>query len=381
MAFRFIFFERITFMSERIHVKTGKETGYDICFEHDFKSLADLIKSIGFEKRRICIVSDDNVFPLYGEEVENELKKISEDVYSVIFKAGEENKNLDTIKDIYKAFIRYKLDRKDLIVALGGGVAGDMAGYAAATYLRGIDFIQIPTTLLSCTDSSIGGKTGVDFDEFKNMVGAFHMPRLVYINLATLKSLSAREFASGMGEVIKHGLIKDARYYEWIINHFTEINDRDLDTLSYMIRRSCEIKAEVVENDPTEQGERALLNFGHTIGHAIEKYMDFSLKHGECVALGTIAACYISYRRQQLSTEEFYEIRDMFLPFFLPITLPDDADASLILEYTKADKKMRAGKIRFILLKDVGKAYIDTTVTDEEMTDGIRQLIINDEGE
>ncbi|MCR5747866.1 MAG: 3-dehydroquinate synthase [Lachnospiraceae bacterium] len=368
-------------MSERIHVKTGKETGYDICFEHDFKSLADLLKTIGFEKRRICIVSDDNVFPLYGEAVENELKKISEDIYNVIFKAGEENKNLDTIKDIYKALIGYKLDRKDLIVALGGGVTGDMAGYAAATYLRGIDFIQIPTTLLSCTDSSIGGKTGVDFDEFKNMVGAFHMPRLVYINLATLKSLSAREFASGMGEVIKHGLIKDARYYEWIINHFTEINDRDLDTLSYMIKRSCEIKAEVVENDPTELGERALLNFGHTIGHAIEKYMDFSLKHGECVALGTIAACYISYRRQQLSTEEFYEIRDMFLPFFLPITLPDDADASRILEYTKSDKKMRAGKIRFILLKDVGKAYIDTTVTDEEMTDGIKQLIINDEGE
>jgi 3-dehydroquinate synthase len=365
----------------RIRVRTEEDKGYDIAFEHDFNALPGMLTELGYKKRRICVISDTNVYKLYGDELSKVLSDVSSDVNSIVFEAGEENKTLDTVKDIYRKLIGFHLDRKDLIVALGGGVVGDVSGYAAATYLRGIDFVQVPTTLLACTDSSIGGKTGVDFDEFKNMVGAFHMPKLVYMNLSTLQSLSAREFASGMGEVLKHGLIKDASYYEWLINHFSEINDRELDVLEHMIQRSCEIKRDVVENDPKEQGERALLNFGHTIGHAIEKYMDFSLKHGECVALGMIAACYISYKREQLSTEEFYEIRDMFMPFFLPITLDDDADAKKILEYTKSDKKMQAGRIRFILLKDVGKAYIDTTVTDEEMLAGIGQLIINDEGE
>ncbi|MBR1524234.1 MAG: 3-dehydroquinate synthase [Lachnospiraceae bacterium] len=361
---------------ESIFVKTSSDTGYDIMFERDFKALSGAIEKLGFKDRKIVIISDSNVFPLYGEAVIKALEPVTTDVYNIVFAAGEENKNLDTVKEIYKALIEYKADRKDLIIALGGGVVGDMAGYASATYLRGIDFIQVPTTLLSCTDSSIGGKTGVDFDEYKNMVGAFHMPRLVFMNLATLSTLDDREFASGMGEVIKHGLIKDAAYYEWLINNFNEINDRELDTLSHMIKRSCEIKRDVVEQDPTEKGERALLNFGHTIGHAIEKYMDFKLRHGECVALGTIAACYISYKRQMLSTEENYEIRDMFVPFGLPITLPDDTNVEEILKLTKSDKKMDGGRIRFILLKDVGKAYIETGVTDEEIIEGIRQLII-----
>lgn len=365
-------------MQDKLFVKTGEESGYEILFERDFEALGDAVRELGFTGK-ICIVSDSNVFPLYGKKVTDSLKKATGDVYSIVFTAGEENKNLDTVKEIYKGLIKLKLDRKDLIVALGGGVTGDMAGFASATYLRGIDFIQIPTTLLSCTDSSIGGKTGVDLDEYKNMVGAFHMPRLVYMNLETLKTLDDDEFASGMGEVIKHGLIKDAKYYEWIINRFNEIADRDSEALIPMIKRSCEIKREVVEKDPTEQGDRALLNFGHTIGHAIEKYMDFRLKHGECVALGMIAACYISYKRQMLSTEEMYEIRDMFVPFGLPITLPDDTDVERILSHTKSDKKMRAGKIRFILLKDVGKAYIDTTVSDDEIRDAIKQLIIRDE--
>ena len=368
-------------MGDSLHVNVNNETGYDIVLEDDFGRLGELLLDLGYKDRRLCIISDSNVFPLYGEQLTKALSSVSDSIYSIVFKAGEDHKNLDTVKDIYRSLIEYRLDRKDLVVALGGGVTGDIAGFASATYLRGIDFVQIPTTLLACTDSSIGGKTGVDFDDYKNMVGAFHMPRLVYMNLSTLQSLSAREFASGMGEVLKHGLIKDAAYYEWLINSFTEINDRELTVLRQMIKRSCEIKKAVVESDPLENGERALLNFGHTIGHAIEKYVDFTLKHGECVALGTIAACYISYMREQLTTEEFYEIRDMFMPFFLPITLPDEADAAKILEYTRSDKKMQAGQIRFILLRDVGKAYIDTTVTDEEMLSGIKQLIINDEGE
>lgn len=366
-------------MSEKIFVKTDATGGYDIRLENDFGCLADAVAELGFKDRKICIISDSNVFSLYGKEVMEALKPVSESVYNVVFTAGEDHKNLDTVKEIYKALITYGLDRKDLIAALGGGVTGDMAGFAAATYLRGIDFIQMPTTLLACTDSSIGGKTGVDFDEFKNMVGAFKMPRLVYMNLSTLKTLDDGEFASGMAEVLKHGLIKDAAYYEWLINNFPEINDREPEILARMIKRSCEIKRDVVERDPTEQGERALLNFGHTIGHAIEKYMDFRLKHGECVALGMVAASYISFKRQMLSADECYEIRDMLVPFGLPITLPDDADTDRILKLTKSDKKMNAGRIRFILLKHIGKAYIDTVVSDEEMLEGIKQLIITDD--
>ena len=361
---------------DSINVRTGADTGYDIIFEEDYSGLPEAVSSLGFEGRRLCIISDSNVFPIYGEEAAAALRKVSDKVYSIVFPAGEENKNLDTVRDIYRKLIGYGFDRKDLVIALGGGVVGDVAGFASATYLRGIDFVQLPTTLLSCTDSSIGGKTGVDLDEFKNMVGAFHMPRLVYMNLSALSTLDDREFASGMGEVIKHGLIRDAAYYEWIINNFSEINERETAALCHMIKRSCEIKRDVVEKDPTEKGDRALLNFGHTIGHAIEKYMGFKLKHGECVALGTIASCYISYKREMLTTEENYEIRDMFVPFGLPISLPEDTDVEEIIRLTRSDKKMDGGRIRFVLLKDVGKAYIDTGVTDDEIRESLLQLKI-----
>jgi len=272
-----------------------------------------------------------------------------------------------------------KFERRDIIIALGGGVIGDMAGFASAVYLRGIRFIQLPTTLLSDTDSSIGGKTGVDLESYKNMVGAFHQPSLVYINVSFLKSLPKREFASGMAEILKHGLIRDSAYYEWLINRFNEINALDTAVLLEMISRSLEIKSRVVEEDPTEKGVRAILNFGHTIGHAIERYMDFKLLHGECVALGIIAASYISYERGNISREEFYEIRDMFLPFNLPLTLDADADSAEILRITKLDKKMDSGHVRFILLKKVGEAVIDTTVSDEEIIRGINELILKDE--
>ncbi len=366
-------------MSEKLYVKTGEETGYDIYLENDLKALSPAVEELGFKDRRMCIVTDSNVQKLYADGVKAALEGIAKEIYIHSFPAGEENKNLDTVRNVYTFLIEKKFDRKDLLIALGGGVVGDLTGFVSATFLRGIAFIQLPTTLLSCTDSSIGGKTGVDFDRYKNMVGAFNMPKLVYMNLSTLSSLSARQFACGMGEVIKHGLIKDEDYYEYLVNNFNEINDRETGVLEKVIKRSLEIKRDIVEKDPYEQNERALLNFGHTIGHAIEKYMDFKLTHGECVALGSIAACYISYQRGKLSTEEFYEIRDMYMPFLLPITLEDDADPEAILEYTLSDKKMQGGKIRFILLKKIGKAYIDTTVTKEEMLEGIKQLIVSDE--
>ena len=202
------------------------------------------------------------------------------------------------------------------------------------------------------------------------MVGAFHQPRLVYMNVNTLKTLPDDQFASGMGEVLKSGLIRDAAFYEWTINHISEIQERIYPVLVKMIKKCCEIKSQVVENDPTEKGERAILNLGHTIGHAVEKMMDFQLLHGQCVALGTIAAAYISFKREYLTLEEFYEIRDMNVGFDLPIFFHGAASED-ILSATKSDKKMVDHKIKFILLKKIGQAYVDTTVTDEEMLDAI----------
>lgn len=357
-------------MSARLTVKREKDFNYDIVLEQDFSHLAEEIEKLGVQNRKACIVTDSNVAPLYEERVREELEKVFSTVTSCVFPAGEENKNLITVNQVYEHLIENKFDRKDVLIALGGGVTGDLTGFVAATYLRGISFIQVPTTLLAQVDSSIGGKTGVDFQQYKNMIGAFHQPILVYMNINTCKTLPDVEFACGMGEILKHGLIKDAKYYEWTINNMFDIQDREYDMMEEMILRSCEIKKYVVEKDPTEKGDRALLNFGHTIGHAIEKLMDFKLHHGQCIALGSIAAAYISFKRDLLSMEELYEIRDMSFGFELPMFFRG-LKAEDILAATKLDKKMDQGKIRFILLKGIGKAYIDTTVTDEEILDAI----------
>ena len=295
-----------------------------------------------------------------------------------VFPQGEANKTLDTVKEIYRFLIEEGFDRKDCLVALGGGVVGDVTGYAAATYLRGIDFVQLPTTLLAQADSSIGGKPGVDFDGYKNMVGAFKMPRLVYMNSSVLETLEDRQFFSGFGEVMKHGLIKDAAFYGWLIENMYEICEREPNVLQEMLIKSCTIKKLIVERDPGEQGERALLNFGHTVGHAIEKAKNYDLFHGECVALGAIAAAYISWKREMLSMEEYYEVRDMFVPFYLPISV-DGIEPEEILRLTKSDKKMEAGKIKFVLLKKIGKAVLDNTVTDEEILEAIREIYFSEE--
>ncbi len=372
------FFGKEFFMARRLEVKYLNKPCYDIVFEKDFQGLVQEVQQMDVQGRKACIVTDSNVEPLYAAEVKECLEKVFGEVHVFVIPAGESNKTLDEIRRLYTALVEAHFDRHDMLVALGGGVVGDMTGFAAATYLRGIDFIQIPTTLLAMADSSIGGKTGVDFDGYKNMVGAFKMPRLVYQNLSTLQSLDGRQFSSGFAEVMKHGLLRDESYYSWLVENSYEITDRDPDVLEEMLYHSCEIKRTIVEKDPTEKGDRALLNLGHTLGHAIEKYKNFELLHGECVALGCIAAAFISWKKELLSMEEYYEVRDMFVPFGLPISL-DDADKEEIVKLTKSDKKMDGKSVRFILLKKIGKAVIDLTVTDEEMLAALDELIFNEE--
>lgn len=365
-------------MAQRLPILMNKKPCYDIVFAQDFAGLLEELNELGATGKRLCIVTDSNVDKLYGQEVQDLLTGNCLKVAKFVFAAGEEHKTLDVVKDLYEFLIQQGFDRKDMLVALGGGVVGDLTGYAAATYLRGIDFIQVPTTLLAQTDSSIGGKTGVDFDGYKNMVGAFKMPRLVYQNIAALQSLDDRQFFSGFAEVMKHGIIKDACFYEWLIENMYEICERDLDVLEEMLMRSCSVKKLVVEKDPTEQGDRALLNLGHTIGHAIEKAKNFELYHGECVALGIVAAAYISWKKELLSMDEYYEIRDMFVPFYLPISV-DNVNPEEILKLTKSDKKMEAGTIKFVLIKKIGKAVLDKTVTDEEILAAINEINFDEE--
>lgn len=367
-------------MGEVINVTRDDKPCYDIMFEESFKKLSKAVQELGFKDRRIAIITDSNVGPLYAKETEKELKKVGSQVFVYEIPAGEEHKNLETVNDIYGFLISKHFDRHDLLIALGGGVVGDITGFAASSYLRGIAFVQIPTTLLAQTDSSVGGKTGVDFEGYKNMVGAFYMPRLVYMNIAVLDTLPGRQFASGFAEVMKHGLIKDQEFYFWLIENLYEINDRDHKALSQMVRKSCEIKRDVVQRDPTEKGERALLNFGHTIGHAIEKARNFELYHGECVALGCIAAAYISMKKGLIETGTCYEIRDMFVPFNLPITV-EDVDPEEIVKLVKSDKKMDNNSIKFILLKDIGVAFIDTTVTDDEIREAVKEILYFENGD
>ncbi len=349
-----------------IDVKKDHKTAYRIYPEYSFADLADKISALDVSGRRIVVITDSNVEKLYLDDVMAALKDACAELFSYVIPAGEENKNLDQIRKIFAFLIGHGLDRHDLLVALGGGVVGDMTGFAAAAYLRGIRFVQVPTTLLSQVDSSIGGKTGVDFEKYKNMVGAFHQPSMVYLNISTLKTLDAVQFASGMGEVLKHGLIRDADYYEWLLDHMDEIESRDPDVLLEMVVRSVHIKRQIVEKDPEEHGDRALLNFGHTAGHAIEKLKDFSLAHGECVALGCVVAAYISWQRKYIDDGTFYEIRDMFVGFGLPISF-DSLKIDDIIDAIRHDKKIDKGQVRFILLHDLGDAYIDRTVTDEEI--------------
>lgn len=365
-------------MAQRLPVLFQKKPCYDIVFDRSFDGLWEELEELGAADKRLCIVTDSNVDKLYGGQVLEILSDKCKKAVKYAIPAGEENKNLDNVKEVYKFLINEKFDRKDILIALGGGVVGDLTGFVAATYLRGVEFVQIPTTLLSQVDSSIGGKTGVDFDSYKNMVGAFKMPKLVYMNLSVLESLDDRQFYSGFAEVMKSALIKDAALYEWLIEKMYEICEKDPDTLEEMVMRTCTIKKLVVEKDPTEQGDRALLNLGHTIGHAIEKAKNFELLHGECVALGTVAAAYISWKKEMLSMEEYYEIRDMFVPFYLPISV-DGIDPKEILEFTRSDKKMEAGHIKFILLKKIGKAVIDRTVTDEEILAAIEEINFSEE--
>lgn len=358
-------------LEKRLEVTAEGKKVYDIVIEDSFSNLVKELSPFGIKERKLCIVTEENVASYYLDEVKRILEGECAKLEVYIFPEGEASKNLSTVDHLYHFLITHEFDRKDMLLALGGGVTGDLTGFAAATYLRGIDFVQIPTSLLAQVDSSIGGKTGVDYHAYKNMVGAFYMPKLVYINVNTIKTLSERQYHSGLGEVIKHGLIRDKAYFEWIKENKEAIANREDQALAFMVEGSCLIKRAVVEEDPKEQGVRAMLNFGHTLGHSIEKLMDFSLTHGECVAIGSLLAADLSCKRGYISRRENEDIKETYAYFAFP-SLPEELKAEEIVKETRHDKKMEHGKIKFILLDKIGKAAIYQDVTPEEMLETLK---------
>ena len=355
----------------RLSIKSSP--AYDIIIGRDFSRLAAELNKIGLCNQKACIICDENIESLYRAQVEQCLVQAGCKPYIHRLRSGEQNKNLISVSDIYKTLIYNNFERRDFIIALGGGVTGDIAGFAAATYLRGIRFIQLPTTLLAMVDSSVGGKTGVDFLLFKNLIGAFYMPALVYTNIETLKTLPEHEFASGMAEVVKHALIKDLSYYNFIEDNILKILKRESAVLTKLIYTSNLIKKYFVEKDPKEQGERAFLNFGHTLGHAIEKESiscsQPALLHGECVGIGCIAAMYLSKR----PVSEISSLKKILKSLGLPLTFKGMEPENILGNCLK-DKKNSGGKIGFVLLKNIGSPFLCYDITYDEMKGAIESL-------
>ena len=310
------------------------------------------------KRKQVAIVTNTTVAPLYLDRIASPLKASGIDVIRIILPDGEAYKNSETLNLIYDALLQNRCERNTTLIALGGGVIGDLTGYAAATYLRGVPFIQVPTTLLSQVDSSVGGKTGINHPLGKNMIGAFYQPQVVLADIATLSTLPKKELAAGMAEVIKYGLIRDRDFFDWIENNIEKLNTLDATAMSYAIYRSCQNKAEVVAADEREIGERALLNLGHTFGHAIENAMGYGVwLHGEAVAAGTMLAADLSGRLGWLKADEIERIRKLFVAAKLPVDAPE-LGVERYLDLMGMDKKVVDGKIRLVLQQGIGKSVL-----------------------
>ena len=310
------------------------------------------------KRKRVAIVTNTTVAPLYLAQLSDTLQASGVQVTPIILPDGEAYKNSDTLNSIYDALLQNRCERSTTLIALGGGVIGDLTGYAAATFLRGVPFIQIPTTLLSQVDSSVGGKTGINHPLGKNMIGAFYQPQVVLADIDTLKTLPPREFSAGVAEVIKYGLIRDAQFFDWLERHMAQLMQLDEAVLSEAIYRSCQNKADVVAKDEHEQGERALLNLGHTFGHAIENAMGYGVwLHGEAVAAGTMMAADLSQRMDWLSAADVARIKNSLLAANLPL-VPPKLGAAKYLDLMGLDKKVENGKIRLVLQQGIGRAVI-----------------------
>jgi len=320
-------------------------------------------------RKHVAIVSNETVAPLYMARLRNSLQSVGVESLPIVVPDGEGFKDCATLNLILDALLGARRERTTTVVALGGGVVGDLAGFAAAIYLRGVPFVQVPTTLLAQVDSSVGGKTGINHPLGKNMIGAFYQPRLVLADLETLSTLPDRELSAGIAEVIKYGLIRDRLFFEWLGANVDRLLAREPDALTFAIRRSCEAKAQLVGADERESGVRALLNLGHTFGHAIEAGLGYGQwLHGEAVAAGTMLAAELSSRLGFIGDQEVERLGRLYRRARLPTTAPD-LGADRYLSLMQGDKKVEAGRVRFVLLKSIGEAFVTADVPEPLLRD------------
>ncbi len=353
----------------KLNVALG-DRSYPILIDGGLIDRGDLFAAV-LKTPKVAVVTNDVVAPLYLERLLNALADQGIACASIVLPDGEAHKNWQTLQRIFDGLLEYHCDRSATIVALGGGVVGDMAGFAAATYQRGINFIQVPTTLLAQVDSSVGGKTAINHPLGKNMIGAFHQPRLVLADTSTLASLPEREFKAGLAEVIKYGLIRETAFFDWLEHNMTRILERDTDALAEAIERSCASKARIVAEDETERGVRALLNLGHTFGHAIEAGMGYGAwLHGEAVAAGMVMAATLSVRLGAMPQDACDRAVALIARAGLPTTGPV-MGADRYLELMAHDKKVEAGRLRLILLRDIGDAEIFSDVAAHDIAEAI----------
>ncbi|MGH7410444.1 MAG: 3-dehydroquinate synthase [Candidatus Methylomirabilis sp.] len=330
---------------------------YQICIGSGLvQGLGDLCAQLPLTRRAV-IVTNPVVNRLYGARALASLRRAGFQVATIEVPGRERAKSLPQAARLYRAFLRHRMDRRSAVIALGGGVIGDLAGYAAATFLRGLPLIQVPTTLLAQVDSSVGGKVGVNLPEGKNLVGAFHQPSSVVADIWTLRSLPPREFRAGLTEVVKHGMIADPELFGYIEDHIEAILQAEEEPLAFLVTRSCEIKAKVVEQDEREEGLRAILNFGHTVGHAIEAATGYRrLLHGEAVAIGMVVATALSVRRGLCEEEVLRRLRSLLLRIGLPIT--STLSSQSLIKTIGYDKKVKNNSIHFVLTKGIGHVTV-----------------------
>ena len=316
-------------------------------------------------QKRVAIVTNTTVAPLYLEKLSQPLRAAGVDILPIVLPDGEAHKDWCTLNQIFDELLKHRVERRATLIALGGGVIGDMTGFAAASYQRGAPFIQVPTTLLAQVDSSVGGKTGINHPLGKNMIGAFYQPKAVIADTDTLKTLPARELSAGLAEVIKYGLIWDTDFFAWLESHMAALRALDPASISYAIYRSCEIKAQVVAADERENGLRALLNLGHTFGHAIEAGMGYgNWLHGEAVGAGMVLAGRLSVRLGLIAVDAQARIEALVAAAGLPVEAPA-LGLDQYLSYMGVDKKVEGGRIRFVLLKRIGEAFVTAEVPRE----------------
>jgi len=358
-------------MMKTLQVSLG-DRSYPIYIGQDLLSQPELLTQ-HIKGNEVLVVSNTTVAPLYLQQVLDLLTDFR--CESVILPDGEEFKTLEVMNQIFDSLLKSRFSRRVTLIALGGGVIGDMTGFAASCYQRGVPFIQIPTTLLSQVDSSVGGKTAVNHALGKNMIGAFYQPQCVIADTQTLNTLDDNQLSSGLAEVIKYGLINDPEFFNWLEDNISGLRQRDQALLAEAIERSCQDKADVVAQDELEQGVRALLNLGHTFGHAIETGMGYgNFLHGEGVAVGMVMAADLSQRMDWISLADVERVKKLILAAGLPITVPAGMTADRFMALMSVDKKVQDGQIRLVLLKGIGQAVMSDDYSAQKLAETLAEF-------